>query len=382
MATVIIRVETMPEKKREVVDLTAEPDSTPAEPMPMPPPAIIRTRGSDDERKQEDAEVAPSAAPSWTLTPETVGRGATPGPDASNADLPTQPVTPKGKQPVHHQAQLMAQLSMPETPAGRSGAAESSSSSGSSIKQKESTTPPRNMFATTASGDLLQRKRSQDSPEPGTVAIKEEPELSVIVDDLPATPVKKEESDDSGTEEGDDDDEIQISPFKKQRRSASPLLSSIPALPALFARSPSPSPSSSTGTTAAAAAAPAAFHHPDFPSRPALRCPKRQRAHGVIERETSTTSRNHGRAYFRCRDCPGFGGFVCWADARGVRPDNPRCWCGQPAREDITGDSATRPDTLWYKCATDACRFRRYDWDDPLSPEEVNEYCGRQVYLL
>lgn len=89
-----------------------------------------------------------------------------------------------------------------------------------------------------------------------------------------------------------------------------------------------------------------------------------------------------GREYYRCAACPGFGGFICWADGRGIRPDNPRCDCGYAAREDITGGSSKQPDTLWYKCATNACGFRRYDWDDPLAPEEVNARCEREVYRL
>lgn len=89
-----------------------------------------------------------------------------------------------------------------------------------------------------------------------------------------------------------------------------------------------------------------------------------------------------GREYYRCAACPGFGGFICWADGRGIWPDNPRCDCGYAAREDITGGSSKQPDTLWYKCATNACGFRRYDWDDPLAPEEVNARCEREVYRL
>ncbi|KAI1764009.1 hypothetical protein GGR53DRAFT_336100 [Hypoxylon sp. FL1150] len=346
-ATIIIRVETAAEKEREIVDLTSEPDVTPLPmPMPMPLPAIIHARGVDI---QEDAR-EPSAAPSRTVTPEMEGRGATPGPAESNAEPPREP---KGKEPAYDQALIVAQL----------GAAIDAMRS-SKVKQEEPRTPP--------------RKRRQESPD--IVVIKEESDLvsysfggvRVLDDSRPATPVKKDESD------AEDEDVVQISPFKRRRSSSnSPDLSSIPAIPAAFQRSWSPSPSSS-----APGLEPEPFFHPDFPSRPALRCPKRQPSHAAIEPETSTSSRNHGRRYYRCRDCPGFGGFVCWADSRGVNPRNPLCWCRQPSREDITGDNATQPDTLWYKCATDACRFRRFDWDDPLSPEEVNRYCGREVYPL
>ncbi|KAI6085315.1 hypothetical protein F4821DRAFT_240739 [Hypoxylon rubiginosum] len=366
-ATIIIRVETVAEKEREIVDLTREPDIAPM-PMPMPPPvpAIIRARGVDTERPQADVR-EPSVAPSWTMTPETEGRGATPSP-AENT-----PREAKGKEPAYDQALLIAQLAGRESAAGPSGAAAgaSSSSSSNNTKQEEPQTPP--------------RKRRQASPD--VVFVKEERDLvsysfgGVIIDDdsRPATPVKKEESD----SDSDDEDVVQISPFKK-RRSNSPDLASIPAIPAAFQRSWSPSPPSprNAAHNAAPAPSPEPFFHPDFPSRPALRCPKKQPTHNVIEAEISTSSRNYGRRYYRCRDCPGFGGFVCWADSRGVRPGNPACWCRQPSREDITGDTAQQPDTLWYKCATDACRFRRFDWDDPLSPEEVNRYCGRDVYPL
>ncbi|XXG98651.1 retromer complex subunit Vps35 [Hypoxylon texense] len=414
-ATIIVRVETVSEKKkkREVVDLTGEPDSTPTPSMSMPSPAIIRARGAvDAQPNQRDAEAAhraPSAAPSWTMTPETVGREATPASStvgSSSAELPRQPATPKGKEPVQYPALPTAQFnSRRESSAGPSGAPAPTptliaDTSSSPVGKQEPSTPPRNIYATAAGGNLSPRKRGQESPD--IVVVKEEPVLGgfgfgvgfggVIIDDRPATPVKKEESssssgDEADEDEDDDDDVIQISPFKKRRGSMSPDLFSIPALPAAFQRSPSPSPTSSHANAAANAAHAdpipgTPFRHPDFPSRPPLRCPKKNPAHTTIESEVSTSSRNARRRYYRCRDCPGFGGFVCWADRRGVRPDNPLCWCRQPAREDITGDGATQPDTLWYKCATDHCKFRRFDWDDPLSPEEVNRYCGRQVYPL
>ena len=193
-------------------------------------------------------------------------------------------------------------------------------------------------------------------------------------------------------DDDDTDDVIEISPLKR-RRSASPDFFEIPPPrpPPFFAfgaaggsgsgrrrdrnrsRSVSPSP----------LPPPDPFHHPYFPSRPALRCPNRQRGHLEIICEAAGTSRNHGREYFRCGECrPGLGAFICWADADGVREDNPRCDCGHPARRDLTGDASRQPDTPWYKCATNACAFRRYEWDDPLSREEVNAYFGRQIYQL
>ncbi|RYP89255.1 hypothetical protein DL770_004474 [Monosporascus sp. CRB-9-2] len=182
-----------------------------------------------------------------------------------------------------------------------------------------------------------------------------------------SSPVKCEEGDDS------DDDVIEISPFKRPRRprdqEAAPALT---YLGAFRRRSDSPSP----------LPPPDPLHHPDFPDRPALKCPRAQRGHADIVCEPSKSRRNEGRQYYWCLACGPGAGFICWADSRGVRPDNPRCDCGHASREDITGLHSRQPDTVWYKCATDACRFRRYEWDDPLTPEEVNAYCGREVYRL
>ncbi|RYP35525.1 hypothetical protein DL767_003779 [Monosporascus sp. MG133] len=189
-----------------------------------------------------------------------------------------------------------------------------------------------------------------------------------------SSPVKCEEDDDDSSGDGDDDDDvIEISPFKRPRgprdRKAAPALA---YLGAFQRRSESPSP----------LPPPDPLHHPDFPDRPALKCPGAQRGHADIVCDASRSLRNAGREYYRCLACGPDAGFICWADGGGVRPDNPRCDCGHASREDITGFRSRQPDTLWYKCATDACGFRRYEWDDPLTPEEVNAYCGREVYRL
>lgn len=175
----------------------------------------------------------------------------------------------------------------------------------------------------------------------------------------------------------DDDDVIEISPLKR-RRSEDPDFFEIPPPrpPPFFARrlsrsrscSPSPLPP------------PSPVHHPSFPTRPALRCPHRAAGHAdVVCEAAGSGSRNRGREYFRCGTCRAF---ICWADDVGVQADNPRCECGFPARRDLTGEASLKPDTPWFKCATDACAFRRFDWDDPLSPEEVNVFFGRRVYSL
>ncbi|KAI1403042.1 hypothetical protein F4819DRAFT_252339 [Hypoxylon fuscum] len=367
-ATIIIRIEAFKTRECEVVDLTKEPDIS--MPAPMPRSAVVGAKG--------DVQTAPRAtspASSRTMSPATEEREGTPSPNESHPELPT---ASKGKEPLRAVSSATATSSTPETTAGPSGATATEASSSSTTAQQPSSPPRHKTTATATAEDSLSRssrKRRNESPDP--FVIKREPGECSEDDDDAAAPVKKEESDsdEEVEEEEDDDDAIQISPFKR-RRSNSPDLSSIPFAPAPFQRSFSPSPGGP----------PPPFHHPDFPTRPALRCPERNRAHQVIERDQARSTRNAERWYFRCRDCreaaARFGGFICWADTKGVRPDNPRCWCGHPARGDLTGDTSQQPDTLWYKCAIDTCKFRRYDWDDPLSPEEVNEYCGRQVYTL
>ncbi|RYP74831.1 hypothetical protein DL771_002752 [Monosporascus sp. 5C6A] len=181
------------------------------------------------------------------------------------------------------------------------------------------------------------------------------------------SPVKYEEDDDS------DDDVVEISPFKRPRGRTDQGAAPVPAyLGAFRRRSDSPSPLPRPGP----------LHHADFPDRPALRCPRAVWGHAGVVCELSKSRRNAGREYYRCFACGPDDGFICWADTRGVHPDNPRCDCGHASREDITGLRSRQPDTVWYKCATDACGFRSYKWDAPLNPEEVNAYCGREVYPL
>ena len=190
-------------------------------------------------------------------------------------------------------------------------------------------------------------------------------------------------------DDNDDDDVIEISPLKR-RRSEDPDFFEIPPPrpPPFFAlggrgrRQRSRSRSRSRERSLSPLPPPSPLHHPSFPSRPPLRCPNRAAGHvDVVCEAAGGGSRNRGREYFRCGSCRP-GGFICWADDVGVRADNPRCDCGYPARRDLTGEASLQPDTPWYKCATDACGFRRFDWDDPLSPEEVNAYFGRQIYPL
>ncbi|KAI0009977.1 hypothetical protein F4779DRAFT_579454 [Xylariaceae sp. FL0662B] len=184
---------------------------------------------------------------------------------------------------------------------------------------------------------------------------------------------------DSGSDPDSDADEIEISPFKRTK--SEPGLEAGPASPPSPRRHPPPFYGLlvQCGIIRPLPPPHLRVHHADFPTRPALRCSKPYSRHTEIALAHSQTLRNPGRAYYRCAQCPDFGAFICWADARGVRPDNPRCDCGFPAREDITGDNSIQPNTPFYKCATDACRFRRFEWDEPLGPAQVDANYGSQV---
>ncbi|KAI1107628.1 hypothetical protein F4804DRAFT_105288 [Jackrogersella minutella] len=353
-ATIIIRVETMTAREHEIIDLTKPSREPSAEPVMASPSATL---GADERRSER--EISRTLSPSREATPEMD--------DGAIQELPGPPAIFKGKGPCRSPSPVTVSTSRVEVEVSEiSGGATTAttteaSRSTTSITASSSTTPERE--SKPASGSPSKRKRYFESRE---AAVKEEP---IDYDNRPSSPVvypsliKSEDSDDEG------DDKFEFSP-KKQRGSPDFDLSPIP-----FYRSSTPSP-------------PAPFHHPEFPDRPALRCPKREQDHQVIEMETSTSSRNLDRLYYRCRDCPGFGSFICWADCRLAWAEGrnrgrwPRCWCGHPAREDITSERATYPDTLWYKCATDACRFRRYNSHDPLTNAEVNRYSGVQVYQL
>ncbi|OTB06572.1 hypothetical protein M426DRAFT_318963 [Hypoxylon sp. CI-4A] len=346
MATIIIRVETVSSREREVIDLTVPSREASPTSGPFPPAKY----GSERDASR-------------TLSPER----ELPADPKTTVELPERPTTPVNKESCRSPSPSIVSTSRVEveliSPPGGTIEAYSSTTTISELP----TTPKREDRAAAVAGynsyPQSQRKRRHNSPE--IIIIKDEPRE---YDSRPTTPIKDEYPSSSNIAKANNDDDNDVIEFtpKKPKGSPETNLSSIPIY-----RSFTPSPLPPPGPI---------HHHPDFPERPALRCPTRKPGHVVIERESSTSTRNLDREYFRCRDCPGYGGFICWADSRGIRPDNPRCRCGHPSREDITGDASQRPDTRWYKCATDACRFRRYDWDDPLSPEEVNRYCGRQVY--
>ncbi|KAI1375636.1 hypothetical protein F4677DRAFT_112752 [Hypoxylon crocopeplum] len=370
--TIIIRVEAMTSREREVIDLTGPSRDPSADPKLAPSPVIAKSQQDRSER-ESSATLSPTREATPTLS-ELYANGA-------EAELPGSSATSKGKGPRRSPSPDTSSRTRSEATSGSSsGIAWAGPSNSSSTSIPQPTSPKRTRSVTPV--DTKPRNKAPSppkrNPDPANViVIKDEPrDSNVYKFRRPSTPpmLKKEEDSSGSDDEGpnnDNDDPIQISPFKKCRSSPDIDLFAIP-IASSFQRSSSPSPPSPGGP----------FRHPDFPRRPPLKCPTRKHDPVVIEEEPSKTIRNLDRRYFKCRDCPGYGGFICWADTRGIRPDNPRCWCGHAAREDITGDNSRQPDTLWYKCATDTCKYRRYDWDDPLTADEVNRYCGQEVYPM
>ncbi|RYP02595.1 hypothetical protein DL764_005721 [Monosporascus ibericus] len=314
------------------------------------PPANTISDDGDEDRPVTPGAPSDAPLPSGTLTP-TTGDTVRLGPQR-------HPVLPAG-------SATLAEHSRSQSPVL---VAEASSSRRTEPSTAQPTTPKLR-----EARNILKRER------PGDPVVKEEPGDGN--DGLVRTPrwdarnrsspVKREEDDNSSDDDEDDDDVVEVSPFKRPRgprdQEAAPALA---YLGAFRRRSDSPSP----------LPPPDPLYHPDFPDRPALKCPRAQRGHADIVCETSRSQRNAGREYYRCLGCGPGDGFICWADGRGVRPDNPRCHCGHASREDITGFRSLQPGTLWYKCATDACGFRRFDWDDPLTQEEADAYCGLEVH--
>ncbi|KAI1415624.1 hypothetical protein F5Y13DRAFT_146610 [Hypoxylon sp. FL1857] len=358
MTTATKRDKAMSARKREVIDLTAPSREPSVEPVLASSSTAFVIE--EDERKREHSR---TLSPSREVTPELDCK------EEATPELPGAPATPKGKERRRSPSPVVVSRGRVKIeavePSG--GAAATTEASSSTIATELPPTPKNEERTDTLSP---RKRRLSDTPE-SLVIVKEE---LGDYDDAPPSPIDSYPA----TLKSDDDDDEDVFEVSPKKPKGTPDID-LSAIPLYRSANPSPLP----------LAAP--VYHPDFPERPALRCPKRNPNHLVIECKPSETSRNHGRIYFKCRDCPNYGSFICWADSRltwaegrnGISPHErgwPRCNCGQPAREDIAGDKATYPDTLWYKCATDACRFRKYNSDDPLSPEEVNMYAGRQVY--
>lgn len=83
---------------------------------------------------------------------------------------------------------------------------------------------------------------------------------------------------------------------------------------------------------------------------------------------------NVGRPYYICPACDRSRRWVCWADGRGLSWENPRCYCGQPSRQDRIGrDKGCKAGLGFWTCVTGHCDYYSEDieglevWDQPPS---------------
>ena len=74
---------------------------------------------------------------------------------------------------------------------------------------------------------------------------------------------------------------------------------------------------------------------------------------------------NGDRPMYRCDDC---NQFICFADTRGIHPENPRCECSDEplSRAQVAGDTEQQenPRAVYYTCVTKECSFLEYKTDD------------------
>lgn len=80
-----------------------------------------------------------------------------------------------------------------------------------------------------------------------------------------------------------------------------------------------------------------------------------------------SNSRNHGRPYYICMDCPVYGGvynnfgncdrWTTWDDSIGMDPSNPKCYCGFQSRQDRALNRSKRPGMGFWTCASGACQY-------------------------
>ncbi|RAK73136.1 uncharacterized protein BO72DRAFT_248397 [Aspergillus fijiensis CBS 313.89] len=98
---------------------------------------------------------------------------------------------------------------------------------------------------------------------------------------------------------------------------------------------------------------------PTAPQRP--RPPPCRRCNAITSQyivSENNENGNAGRPYYRCHHC---GTFACFADLRGVHPDNPACDCeGQlPCRLQVASQNDRRcfPGALFYTCAVGGCNY-------------------------
>lgn len=135
----------------------------------------------------------------------------------------------------------------------------------------------------------------------------------------------------------DDDDGINILSLPVRLRDPSPIKKEEDELSSAAGRGSLLTPPSSPDHLSPSPAPPQPrYWHPAFPDR-AVRCGRCRQTNTVVRKPASPSSLfNAGRLLFTCAECgcPNnrFGGFICWADKRGVYENNITCDCGLPAR--------------------------------------------------
>ncbi|KAK8138078.1 hypothetical protein PG984_001458 [Apiospora sp. TS-2023a] len=117
---------------------------------------------------------------------------------------------------------------------------------------------------------------------------------------------------------------------------------------------------------------PPRYWHPAFPDR-AVRCDRCNKTETVCWRPAAQSNFfNAGRPLFACTECEyrnnRYGGFICWADERGVYENNMTCGCRLPARAELT--SKTPSGRLFFNCAMGRCRF--FEWTDEFVTDRAN----------
>ena len=92
-----------------------------------------------------------------------------------------------------------------------------------------------------------------------------------------------------------------------------------------------------------------------FTEVPVCRKCKKETSREITQPENDRGNAN--RPYYKCKT-NGCEKFYCFDDARGIHPDNPPCFCGEPSRRRVAGkDRSSTSDSLFltFQCAAAAC---------------------------
>ncbi|KAK3067296.1 hypothetical protein LTR53_015920 [Teratosphaeriaceae sp. CCFEE 6253] len=114
-------------------------------------------------------------------------------------------------------------------------------------------------------------------------------------------------------------------------------------------------------------------HHPDIVTPPLCLCCGQATVYAIAQADNPNG--NAGRPYYAC-DHP--GGFLCFADMRGIHVDNPTCDCPARSSDSIqregfllsrmqvagTDGRQTIARSVHFTCAVGGCEFYRYMQDD------------------